>query len=481
LTLRGAWDKLRTDPVLKFFAAGVTFYGMSTFEGPLLAIRSINALSHYTDWTIGHVHSGTLGWNSFMAAGMFYWLAPRLWGTKLYSVRLADIHFWLGMVGILLYVASMWVSGITQGLMLNAVTPDGVLAYPNFLEVALSVRAMLHMRILGGGLFLLGFILMIFNLWKTVRSGRPVVTTVDVVVPEKPSREGLGLLETFFNAPVAYSALLVLFGCLWGFTSGVISTISLVLLVETVLAAMIHLSLSGAKWNTWYDRLLESWLPFTILTLIAVVLGGMIQILPLVFSKQAIGYEKVLQTVYTPLELAGRDIYIREGCYNCHSQMIRPLVGEVLRYGPSGRLGESVYDYPFQWGSKRTGPDLEREGGRYPNAWHFQHMENPRSTSVGSNMPAYPWLYRQKTDLAALPAKIAVLRRLGVPFAERSPEQIRDESLAQAATFTADLAKSGVQIGPDKEIIALIAYLQQLGRLKPAADPAAGTAQATVR
>jgi len=481
LTLRGAWDKLRTDPVLKFFAAGVTFYGMATFEGPLMAIRSINALSHYTDWTIGHVHSGTLGWNSFMAAGMFYWLAPRLWGTKLYSVRLADIHFWLGMVGILLYIASMWVSGITQGLMLNAVTPDGVLAYPNFLEVALSVRAMLHMRILGGGLFLLGFVLMMYNLWKTVRSGRPVVTTVEVAVPDKPAREGMGMFEAVFNAPTMYSALLVLFGCLWGFTSGAVSTIALVLLVETVLAAMIHLSVSGAKWNAWYDRLLESWLPFTILTLVAVVLGGMIQILPTVFSKEAVGYEKVQQNAYTPLELAGRDIYVREGCYNCHSQMIRPLVGEVLRYGPSGRLGESVYDYPFQWGSKRTGPDLQREGGRYPNVWHFQHMEDPRSTSVGSNMPSYPWLARDKADMEALPAKIAVLRRLGVPFVERTPEQIRDVYLEQARSITEDLGKSGIEIAPDREIIALIAYLQQLGRFKPEeGDPAAGPVQAAI-
>src|SRR6478609_3858165 len=142
LTLRGAWDKLRTEPVLKFFAAAVTFYGMATFEGPLLSIRSVNALSHYTDWTIGHVHSGALGWNGFMAAGMFYWLAPRLWNrAKLYSVPMANMHFWLGLVGILLYVAAMWVSGITQGLMLSATKESGtVLAYPNFLDAVTSTK-----------------------------------------------------------------------------------------------------------------------------------------------------------------------------------------------------------------------------------------------------------------------------------------------------------------------------------------------------
>ena len=473
LTLRGAWHKLRTDPVLKFFAAGVTFYGMATFEGPLLAIRSVNAISHYTDWTIGHVHSGTLGWNSFMAAGMFYWLAPRLWNTKLYSVRLADIHFWLGMVGILLYIAAMWVSGITQGLMLNAVTPEGVLAYPNFLEVVNSVRPMQHMRFLGGALFLLGFLIMCYNLWRTIRAGKPVTSTVEVEIPDQPQKEGLTLAASIFNAPVLYSILLVFFGCSWGFSSGIFSTIAFVLLVETMLVAMIHMSISGIKWSHWYEKLLESWLPFTVLTFLAAVAGGAIQILPTVFSKDAVASDGPMQRVYTPLELAGRDIYVREGCYNCHSQMIRPLVGEVLRYGKSGQLTESVYDFPFQWGSKRTGPDLQRQGGKYPNLWHFQHMLNPRTTSIGSNMPAYPWLYTQRTDLAALPNKISVLRKMGVPFPPMTPDEIQAASIAQGQTIVDDLAQYDIRISPDKEIIALIAYMQQLGKYDPPAETAA--------
>ena len=477
LTLRGAWNKLRTDPVLKFLAAGVTFYGMSTFEGPLMAIRSVNAVSHYTDWTIGHVHSGTLGWNSFMAAGMFYWLAPRLWNTKLYSTKLADLHFWIGMVGILLYIASMWVSGITQGLMLNAVTPDGVLAYPNFLEVVNSTRAMLHTRILGGGLFLTGMILMAYNLFRTIRSGRPAVATIEVQVPDIEPKEGMSLISGFLNPPVVYSFLLVLFSCGWGFAQGMVSAVSLVLLVETALVAMIHLGLSGKKWNEWYEKLLESWLPFTVLTFVAVVAGGMIQILPTVFIKQAAGTDAPIQKVYTPLELAGRDIYVREGCYNCHSQMIRSLVGDVLRYGKSGRLTESIYDFPFQWGSKRTGPDLERVGGKYPNIWHFQHMMDPRSTSIGSVMPNYPWLYRQVTDIPALSSKIRVLTSYGVPFPPRSPDAILQACIDQGNLITADLATNGIKISPDKEVIAVIAYLLQLGRYSaPASQPAAPAA-----
>jgi len=473
LTLRGAWNKLRTDPVLKFLAAGVTFYGMSTFEGPLLAIRSVNALSHYTDWTIGHVHSGTLGWNSFMAAGMFYWLAPRLWNTKLYSTKLADIHFWIGMVGILLYIASMWVSGITQGLMLNAVTPDGVLAYPNFLEVVNSTRAMLHTRILGGTLFLIGMLLMAYNLFRTIRSGRPAVATIEVQVPDEPPKEGLSLVGAFFNPPVIYSFLLVLFASGWGFGQGMTATVSLVLLVETALVAMIHMGLSGKKWNDWYDKLLESWLGFTVLTFVAVIAGGMIQILPTVFVQQNPGADAPMQKVYTPLELAGRDIYVREGCYNCHSQMIRSLVGDVLRYGKSGRLTESMYDFPFQWGSKRTGPDIQRVGGKYPNIWHFQHMMNPRSTSIGSVMPNYPWLYKQVTDIPALTSKIRVLTSYGVPFPPRSPAEIEASCLDQGRTITADLATNGIKISPEKEIIAVIAYLQQLGKYNEPAPPAA--------
>jgi cytochrome c oxidase cbb3-type subunit I/II len=471
LTLRGAWNKLRTDPVLKFLAAGVTFYGMATFEGPLLAIRSVNAVSHYTDWTIGHVHSGTLGWNSFMAAGMFYWLVPRLWCTKLFSTKLADLHFWTGMIGILLYIAAMWVSGITQGLMLNAVTSDGVLAYPNFIDAVTTTWSMLVLRAIGGTIFLLGFVLMAYNLLRTIRSGSPGTFTVDVEVPEKPVPEGMGLLASLVNAPVIYSFLIIVLGTLWGVGQGAVSTISLVLLVEVALVAMIHMSIAGAKWSAWYDRLLESWLPFSVLTLIAVVIGGMIQILPTVFIDQTRNEDGGWQRVYTPLELAGRDIYIAEGCYTCHSQMIRPLVGEVMRYGASGRLAESMYDFPFQWGSKRTGPDLARLVGKYPNIWHFQHMMDPRSTSPGSTMPNYPWLFYARTDLEALENKIAVQRYMGVPFPERTQEEIIAHALAQGQTIVDDLAKNGIEIEPDRQIIALIAYLQMLGDFETRPTP----------
>ncbi|MGZ6029671.1 MAG: cytochrome-c oxidase, cbb3-type subunit I, partial [Myxococcaceae bacterium] len=178
LTLRGAWDKLRTDPVIKFMVAALTFYGMATFEGPLLSIKSVSGLAHYTDWIIGHVHAGALGWNGFMAAGMFYWMIPKLYGKELYSKRLADFHFWLGTFGILLYVISMWVSGVTQGLMWRALNPDGSLMYPTFVETLFALKPMYWMRLIGGSLYLVGMIIMAYNLARTMRGAKLVLTEV---------------------------------------------------------------------------------------------------------------------------------------------------------------------------------------------------------------------------------------------------------------------------------------------------------------
>jgi len=467
LTLRGAWHKLRDDPVLKFLAAGVTFYGMSTFEGPLLSIKAVNALSHYTDWTIGHVHSGTLGWNGFMTAGMLYWLVPRMWGTKLFSKNLANLHFWIGMVGILLYIASMWVSGIMQGLMLNKVNPDGTLAYFNYLDALNSARIMMHTRLFGGLLYLLGFGMMTWNLWKTLRAGAPVNGTVEVYQQKSDQEKDLGIIKTFWNAPVLYCLAVVAVGSAWAFGNRIVSFLSFIGLLLITFGFLYDLKRFSKQWGEWYDRLLASAMPFTILTLLAVVIGGAIQIIPTALqTDRTTSIDGVSQHLYTPLELAGRDLYVKEGCYNCHTQMIRPFVSEVIRYGGEGgysRLGESMYDYPFQWGSKRTGPDLHRVGGKYGNDWHWRHMWNPRDTSPGSNMPSYPWLFTSKLNTSDLPSKINVLRRLGVPFPEWTPEEIEASVQEQARAIVADLASKDLKANPDREIIALIAYLQQLG------------------
>ncbi len=465
-TLRGAWSKLRTDPVIKFFAAGVTFYGMATFEGPLLSIKSVNALGHYSDWIIGHVHAAALGWNGFMAAGMFYFLVPRLWNKPLYSQALANLHFWLGLVGILLYVAAMWTSGITQGLMLNSTTEGGtLLSYPNFLDTLNTIRPLMLLRVVGGGLYLVGWLLMAYNIYKSVKGASAVNGTIEVVVEDDVPEEErpLGAMVTLWNPPVIFSALGTLFACVWMFGGPFLQIVGAIGTALSVMVAWVHFESKGKRWADWYERLLVSAAPFTVLTLIAVAIGGLVQIIPGIVSHQAASVEDRLQIPYTPLELAGRDIYVAEGCYNCHSQMIRTLVPDVLRYGDYSRLGESIYDRPFQWGSRRIGPDLARVGGKYPDSWHYRHMEDPRQISTGSNMPSYPWLNENDTDVAALPAKIRVQRMLGVPYAEMTSEEIQAAVDAQATEITAGLKAEGIYIAPDKQIIALIAYLQQLG------------------
>jgi len=480
LTLRGAWDKLRTDPVIKFFAAGVTFYGMATFEGPLLSIKSVNELSHYSDWTIGHVHGGTLGWNGFMAAGMFYWLAPRLWGTNLFSKSLANWHFWVGMVGILFYVGSMWVSGITQGLMLGATSENGTLleyaGTKGFLETVATITPMLHMRLLGGMLYLGGFFLLGYNLWKTARAGQPVNATAEVYAEKPAPGQRTSTVSAFINAPVLYTAgilgaaSMLLFGT---FGNDLVFLIGLFLTIVLTLLAITHFKATGSKWADWYEKLLAHSFGFTVLTFIAVALGGMIQIIPTVVANPILTaqHEGRIQNPRTPLQQEGFDIYVREGCYNCHSQMIRTLAPEVMRYGRAGRLddyshlGESVYDRPFQWGSKRTGPDLARVGSRYDAVWHYNHMLDPRSIEEASVMPAYPWLMEQTIDLDSLPRRMRTLAALGVPYdeAELTPEAIESSVTAEANEISEYLQSKGIYVEPDKEIIALIAYLLQLG------------------
>lgn len=465
LTLRGAWDKLRTDPVVKFFIAAVTFYGMSTFEGPLLSIRAVNALSHYSDWTIGHVHSGALGWNGLMAAGLFYWLTPRLYGTKLHSVPLANFHFWISIFGILLYVAAMWVSGIMQGLMLNSTNVEGTaLTYPNFIETLTAIRPMMAFRIIGGAMYLVGMIIMLWNLWATARSGKPVDETREVTVIERGSIDNMGVKSTFLSDPVTYlfGGFFLLMG--WLFLPKGADIAALICALIFAVIAVKKFSTTHQKWSDWYERLLENWMPFTLLTFVAVALGGLIQIIPTVMVNRAKNMEDRIQQVYTPLELAGRDIYVSEGCYNCHSQMIRTMLPDVLRYGEYSRMGESIYDHPFQWGSKRTGPDLAREGGRYPHSWHYNHMKDPRSTSVGSNMPAYPHLFSDKFDQKTLPAKIAVMVKLGVPYPAMNATEIKENAIKQGIEIVNTLKNDKLEALPDTKIVALIAYLQKLGK-----------------
>lgn len=425
-TLRGAWHKVREEPVLKFFVAGVTAYGMVTFEGPLLSIKSVNLISHFTDWTIAHVHVGALGWVGFMTFGMIYFLIPRLWKTQLYSKRLANAHFWIGLVGIVLYAVSLWTAGVTQALMWLALDAQGNLVYPDFTETVEAIKPMYWIRAAGGGLYIYGVLMMIYNMLRSV-AGAPVsdpegtqaAKLNEVGVQQEIESE---LFDTH-GRPVAQ-----FFGKL--------------------------------------HRLLEGWpLAFTVLAFIALSIGGLVQIVPMVLT-HAKAPGNIVVSPLTPLELLGRDMYIREGCYNCHSQQVRPVVAEVKRYGPVSKMHEYVYDHPFQWGSKRTGPDLHRIGGKYPDLWHYRHFQDPRSTSVNSLMPSYPWLYERELSTVDVKARLKALRKLGVPYTESDIDNALKNVERQSLVYANSLNEQGginIEEIKNKEVIALISYMQRVG------------------
>lgn len=408
LTLRGAWDKVRQDPILKFMVVAVTAYGMATFEGPMLSLKSVNALAHYTDWIIGHVHIGALGWNGLLTFGILYWLIPRLFNTKLYSIKLTNAHFWLATLGIIFYAIPLYWAALTQGLMWKEFNADGMLQYPNFLETVLQIIPMYMIRVFGGVLYLSGAVLMVYNLVKTAKSGN--------FVDDEESQ-----------------------------------------------APALVLSPRDGK-TRWSHRALESRpVQFMILATVAVLIGGLVEAIPLYLVKSNIPTISSVKP-YTPLELEGRDIYIKEGCYVCHSQMIRPFRSETERYGEYSKAGEFVYDHPFQWGSRRTGPDLHRIGGKYPDAWHFNHMIDPQSTSPGSIMPAYPWLKNELVGLEETPGKIRAMQKLGVPYPEGYDEKAVDDLERQARVIVTQLERQGVSnVDHKSQIVALIAYLQRLG------------------
>ncbi|MCY2686162.1 cytochrome-c oxidase, cbb3-type subunit I [Salinimicrobium sp. TH3] len=427
LTLRGAWDKVKTDPVLKFMVVAITGYGMATFEGPMLSLKNINAIAHFTDWIIAHVHVGALAWNGFLTFGMVYWLVPRMFKTKLYSIKLANAHFWTGTLGIILYTLPMYVAGFVQASMWKQFNPDGTLVYGNFLETVTEIMPMYWFRAIGGSMYIAGMFILLWNVYKTIKSGSEVTDELAEAAP----------LQKISNRRLA-----------------------------------------GEGFHTWLER---KPVQLTILATIAILIGGIIQIVPTILVKSNIPTITSVKP-YTPLELEGRDIYIREGCVSCHSQMIRPFRSEVERYGEYSKAGEYVYDHPFLWGSKRTGPDLMRVGGKYSDNWHFNHMYDPQSTSSGSIMPGYKWLITDKHDRSNIEDKMEAMVELGVPYTEAEIANAQAHMEEQAtqiqenlysdpdfvATYEAD-KKYAEEQGLDfvemkeREIVALIAYIQRLG------------------
>ncbi len=431
LTLRGAWQKVAADPILKFFVVAVTFYGMSTFEGPMLAIKTVNALSHYTDWTIAHVHAGCLGWVGFLTFGMVYWLAPRIFQAELWSKKLMSTHFWIGTLGILFYIVPIYVAGITQGLMWFAFDEGGTLAY-DFVETTEKLKVFYAARVLGGVLYLGGAVLCFVNVIKTWAK-RP--ETYEVPVHEAPP-----LAKDYVDPPVPETPVQM---------SG-------------TAVADLGKKLDYFTRVSWHRRWERLPLLFTLMATLAVVTASLFEIIPTFVVKSNVPTIASVKP-YTPLELAGRDIYLQNGCYNCHSQMVRPIWPETQRYGDYSKPGEFVYDHPFQWGSRRIGPDLHRVGRRFPHLWHVRHMDEPQSTTPQSIMPAYAWLLEEDLDYASMQKTVNAMATLGVPY-DKEMDRAEEMARAQAKKIAAEIVE---QDGPrdleQKKIIALIAYLQRLG------------------
>jgi cytochrome c oxidase cbb3-type subunit I/II len=409
LTLRGAWDKVRDSAVLKFFVVAITAYGMSTLEGPLLSLKNFNAIAHFTDWIPAHVHIGTLGWNGFLIFGMIYWMMPKMYQTSLFSEKLANAHFWIGTTGILFWALPMYVSGWTQSLMWKEFNPDGTLVYGNFLETVTQLIPLYATRAIGGTLYVTGMLIMVVNVWRTVKSGN-------------------------FLAEEAASAMPL---------------------------AKSYQKHKGEHWHRWIER---KPVQLMVWSTIAILIGGIIEIVPTIMVKSNVPTIESVKP-YTALELEGRDLYIREGCNACHSQMVRPFRSEVARYGEYSKAGEFVYDHPFLWGSKRTGPDLHRVGGKYPHSWHYNHMLEPTSMSPGSIMPTYEWMFTNELDTRYTQKKLEAMVKLGVPYTQGyvdSAEYYLNEQATEIANALEEQLED-VEVSPKEEIVALIAYLQRLG------------------
>jgi cytochrome c oxidase cbb3-type subunit I/II len=405
-TLRGAWDKVREEPILKFMVVAITCYGMATFEGPLLSLKNVNGIAHFTDWIVAHVHVGALGWNGFLTFGVIYWIIPKIFKTPLYSKKLATTHFWIGTVGIVLYVVPLYWAGFTQSMMWKTFTAEGQLKF-QFLETVTNIMPEYMSRSVGGTLYLVGVFIMIYNVYKTIKAGALVAD------------------EAAEAAPLP--KVIVTHG--------------------------------KEHWHRWIERKPVQMLVFS---LVAVAIGGLLELVPTFLIKSNVPTIASVKP-YTPLELQGRDIYVREGCYTCHSQMIRPFRDEVARYGEYSKAGEFIYDHPFQWGSKRTGPDLARIGGKYPDSWHYNHMFDPTSMSPGSIMPSYTWLMDNKLDTGSTPGKIRAMQTLGVPYEAGYDKKANADLLVQANSIKASLKKDKLDAPATSEIIALIAYLQRVG------------------
>ena len=440
--------------VLPFVAVALVFYGIATIEGPLLAIKSINALTHFTDWTIAHAHSAALGWNGFLLFAMIYWLVPRLFQVEWARPGWIKLHFWIGLVGVLLCVMPSYAAGLYQSLMLLSLDELGNLNTPDFMETMPVVRTLWWAAMAGGIVYTLGLLLMATNVLLTWLK-RPAEYRQSLCSAAPLSRDsqldeaGSDVVESNYGSDVP------------------------------VLEMARKLDRLGKF--SWHRRWERTPSKMTFLIIVIVVAASFLELAPMLAIRSNVTPVATVKP-YTPLELMGRQMFLAEGCFNCHSQMIRPLVSETKRYGDYSQGGEFVYDRPFQWGSRRIGPDLARVGGKYDSFWHWQHLDNPSAQTDGSVMPSFSHLLDRRLKPSEVRPHLQVLADLGVPYTDSEIENCEEAVRRQAEEIAAEIVAGG---GPaamyDRQAVALIAYLQRLGTdlnrvpepEKPVADAAA--------
>ncbi len=446
LTFRGEVAPLPADPANRFFLMGIIFLALSTLEEAMLSIKSVHAWVDYTEWMQAHLEVGLLGWNGMLILGMAYWLTPKLFQTGLWSTKAVSWHFWLALGGLLLCVVPGYAAGFMQSGIWRSMDDLGNLQY-DFVDSAAFVKRMWSLQLVGGLLYSVGFVVMLVNYAMTwlKRSG---AYDVPVHHAESSTEEVRFVSEA---EPVS--------------------------VLETAPVLDFAKRLEICSRLNWHRKWEESPRRIGYLVALAVLLAFVVEVVPMfVFAGSNVPVIAAVKP-YTPLELLGRQIYLTEGCCNCHTQMVRPLMAETKRYGEYSQSGEFIHDQPAQWGNRRIGPDLARESGKQTSFWHWRHLANPQQDEPNSVMPSYRYLLDRPVDFEKIDELVQTAHRLGVPY-DRELNDSQEMARKQAESIAADIVSKGgtVRRGTlmtyDAQAVALIAYLQRLGADLTAPPPA---------
>ncbi len=463
-TMRGAGSRLLGDPVLQFWAAALVCLGLAALEAVLLGFGGLSLVTGYTDWMHGRSHLGSLGFTGFSAAALLYWLVPRACGTGLHSPAAARAHLYLAVVGLTLYVGATWLAGASQGAMLASQDAAGGLRY-ELSETIEALRLPYLVRVTGGGLYVLGFVILIWNLARTLWCGASGERDTEIDPADAGDTREAGLRELLLSPPVLAAAVVVALFAL-AERADPLGALASAFLAACVVTA-VFLAAARAPGEAGFHARLEGHAPaLTVLVAVAALGGGIVQTAAV---SAAPPEPPEAQAPYTPLELAGRDVYRGEGCASCHTQNVRPTLAEVARYG-SPTLAVDPDERPALWGTRRVGPDLARVGARHDLAALHAHVADAQPTT-GAPMPSYRHLEDRAADLAALPRKLRALAALGAPYDRDDVQAAEEAALREGEEIAAELESArGASVDTDSEMVALLAYLRRLGRSQATED-----------